>query len=315
MKIQKTIAMVLAVMFVLTAFAGCTMFRPESGNGRTADDVLRNDRTDATIAEVFETTTEEEKVIDKTQSKTEAETKKEYEVFKTTHSTWKEIPVKYLNPGESSMTLSLLPFNLKEIVEKTTFVFQGTIVGIKEYEVTWIAENGEPGGPSSSSILYVKINKELYGGSPVGDTIKIYYPFGISEVENDSIYLVEGGEYVFMTRLFDDNYMKWRENKLKEDNAIDVFESHKFADAALSENIKRTLFPIENKTIIMCSKYFNEDSDALKKTVSYVSSKSDKLVSSGPLGKDYIAFEAKNFENEFMKVFINTKNEIKKQAN
>ena len=99
-------------------------------------------------------------------------------------ATWKEVPI-----GEPRIAVgSQMPFDLRAILTGASLdaayskeskdncfnmiAFRGTIVGIKEFEYSWISDDKTERGPHNGTILEVKISKIYQGTSPVKDTFR-----------------------------------------------------------------------------------------------------------------------------------------------
>ena len=115
-------------------------------------------------------------------------------------STWKEFSIK---DGASYAYSNINNFDLKKTITDADYVFSGTVVSRKEYQVEWI-DDSETWGPFPNSVIEVRVNKEYNEKSPVnGDIVKVYYPYSLSTVFGGSFLIKDDGEYVFVTRALD----------------------------------------------------------------------------------------------------------------
>ena len=105
-------------------------------------------------------------------------------------TSWKEVPI---HEGEYRANALLVEFDLRKIMQSADYIFCGTVINRREFEVEWEDENGERRGPFPSSVLEVKINKEYCGKSPIyGDKILVYYPQSLSTVYEGSFPIQDG---------------------------------------------------------------------------------------------------------------------------
>lgn len=212
-------------------------------------------------------------------------------------ASWKEIPIK----DEKMLAHSYASeFDLKKTITDADYVFEGTVVSRKEYEVDWVDDNGEQWGPFPSSVIEVKINKEYYGKSPVeDDIIRVYYPYSLSTVFNGSVIIEDEGEYVFITRALDEEFVKQRRKEVPEDK----FEQEKYADVYISSP-SYSLMPIDDGMVFMYHDYFEWDNRIMKKVESDVSIKTNKVSSSDLVDTGwFIALNEKDFDKSFSQLF------------
>lgn len=218
----------------------------------------------------------------------------------TSVSNWNEIQIK--EGASLAKCSSVNNFDLKEIIMNTDYVFRGTVVSRKEYEVEWIDDKGEQWGPFPSSVIEVKVTKEYYGKSPVkGDFIRIYYPYSLSTIFEGSFLIKDKGEYVFITQALDEEFVERR----KKETPDDKFEQEKYADVYISHPCY-SLMPIDNETVFMYNDYFMWDKEVVKQVITDKSVKTDKMSSSKLIEKGwFIALNETDFNNAFLKLFKN----------
>lgn len=218
-------------------------------------------------------------------------------VKNTNAASWKEIPIK----DEKMLAYSYASeFDLKKTITDADYVFEGTVVSRKEYEVDWVDDNGEQWGPFPSSVIEVKINKEYYGKSPVeDDIIRVYYPYSLSTVFDGSVIIEDEGEYVFITQALDEEFVKQRRKEVPEDK----FEQEKYADVYISSP-SYSLMPIDDGMVFMYHDYFEWDNRIMKKVESDASIKTNKVSSPELIDTGwFIALNEKDFDKSFLQLF------------
>lgn len=221
---------------------------------------------------------------------------------KNSSSIWKEIPI---TEGTSFAKCNgIKEFDLKKIVTEADYVFRGIIIDRKEYKVEWIDDKGEKWGPFPSSVLEVKVTYEYNGESPVdGNIIKVYYPYSLSTVFEGSFLIKDDEEYVFLTQIFDDEFMARRKQAAPEDN----FQQEKYADVYIS-NPSYSIMAIEKGTVFMYNDYFSWDGDTMKQIKKGTSVKTNKMSSSDLIEKGwFIALDENKFDIAFSNLFKNPK--------
>ena len=314
MKNQKIIALILAMAMIMAVAAGCNA-GPE--DKKTPEDAAQAQTTTVETEAVTEEKTEEattENNSTKTSTKQNPTTQS-----KKSATVWKEVPIPY---EKRQVSYSMEPFDLEEILlgydkgmngeilyKLNTFIFKGTILNMKEYEVSWIDDEIGPIEPRNNAILEVKVNKEYYGKSPVkGDILKVGYPSSLADENFYSAKLVEKGEYIFITWILDDEYIKYAQ----EVSPSYKGENEKYADVSLSGTYYR-LFPVENGKVIMYGEYFAYNENVSKNTLPYDSANSKKLYGPELLkGGYFITLRIEDFENEFLKLIAKTEKEAVK---
>ena len=212
---------------------------------------------------------------------------------------WTEVPIKrnvyWSNPAP-------IPFELKQIVSENNYIFSGTIVGLKEFEVEWTDELGEQWGPYSHTLMEVKVNKEYHGESPVKDDIlKIFYPYSLSIDFGGSFSLEENNEYVFISRIMNEDFV----NQRKIENPYAKAEPEKHADVYI-QNYHHSFFAVDNGTVFMFNKFLSWNGEAMKK-VKFGSDITTKTMTSPELVECgwFIALGLDDFENYFTEIFKN----------
>ena len=214
-------------------------------------------------------------------------------------STWREVPIK---DGKSFANSYSTEFDLKKTITDADYIFCGTVVSRKEYEVEWIDDNGEQWGPFPSSVIEVKINKEYYGKSPVeGDIIRVYYPYSLSTVFDGSFIIKDNGEYVFISQALDEEFVQRRRKEVPDDK----FEQEKYADVYISSP-SYSLMPVDDEMVYMYNGYFGWDEQIMKKAKSEKSFKTDKMSSSELLETGwFVALDEKDFDRSFPQILEN----------
>lgn len=212
-------------------------------------------------------------------------------------SRWRETSIK---DGEFFSYTHYSEFDLKKIITEADYVFSGTVVDRKEYEVEWTDDNGEKWGPFPSSVIEVKVNKEYYGKSPVdGDIIRVYYPYSLSTVFEGSFIIKDNGEYVFITQALDQEFVERR----KKESPDDRFEQEKYADVYIS-NPSYSLMAKDNGKIFMYHDYFEWDKNNVKNITYDKSVKTDKMSSSDLIKTGwFISLDEKDFDKSFSQLF------------
>ena len=269
--------------------------------------------TDEMVATTRETKTEE---IEKTVGVETKEAEKTVETaLPKSNAVWKEVPI-VRDFNRPPLKAAWPPFDLKESITGNskdlnnytfnTYVFKGTVIGLKEYEVTWINESNEERGPFSRTIIEVRINKEYHGKLSVnGDIVRVLYTISLSDTFNDSVHVKEGVEYVFANCwVLDDTYTNYEE-KYNRDSLNSG--SREYADIILG-GTRWGLFPIEGENIILNYEYFEHDENAKRKNISYQEVKTEMLTSKESLesGK-FIVMRITDFEEEFTNLIKNAK--------
>ena len=306
---KKVTSIMLTIITTLTILAGCQgTGAKDSGKATTATPgepvIAENKTTEATTILTTEKITEEitkkeeekttdrqtEKPVDKTQTTTtgkiEEPTK---EPGKSDGAVWKEIPLEY---GVSNMFPYRMEFDFKKVMTGNDYIFSGTIISSKEYEIEYFNEKGEKEGPYKQSILEVKINKEYYGKSPTGnDIIKVLPPVTLSCNVSGDIKLRNGFEYLFMTKFFDEKHEK------------DKREPNKHADIVLRTNHNHLML-INDDIFIMNKGYFKGNDELAKKTISE-SSLSSEITDIVSVGGSFIALKREDFEKAFLEILKN----------
>ena len=228
---------------------------------------------------------------------------------KPSNAVWKEVPIK---DEPLWVGASRSPFDLKATVMGTTqdgytfntFVFSGTVINRKEYRISWTSDEGELWGSYPYSVIEVRINKKYHGKSPVaGNVIRVLYSYSLSEIFYDSVYIKEGGEYVFASNwVLDERYTN-NIAKLSPDSVNNGFTE--YADIMVG-SAWCSLLPIENGKVVSYFGYFNHDETVESKTLSPDSVKTTLLTNPDSLKNgDFIAMNLKDFEEEFLKLFEN----------
>lgn len=193
--------------------------------------------------------------------------------------------------GDSGSTSEKYNFN--------TYVFKGKIVGMKEYDFSWIDEQNGNWGPFRRSVLEVEVTKEYGGKSPVeGKTIKVLYPHSLAVLERDSVSIDKDSEYVFTNCwVMDEKYYSYEKanygrkycSVLKELNA-DVIMGGAWC----------SLFPVENNMIYAYHEFF-DNYEGAKDIIVNATAATSKLTNPDALASgDYIALDGAKFDDMFI---------------
>ncbi|MCL2018960.1 MAG: hypothetical protein FWG70_04295 [Oscillospiraceae bacterium] len=226
-------------------------------------------------------------------------------------ATWKEVPIKDATDVRTKVSSSRAFFDLRSLIKGensgdgyifNTFVFSGTIINLKEFQISWTDDEGEEWGPFSRSIIEVRVDKEYNGKTPVeGDVIRVLYPFSLSWDFDNSVRIKENGKYVFANCwVLDETYSHYNEKY----NPVAVNDgSADYADVIMG-SAWNSLLPIEDERVIFYHGYFEHDEEAKLKFLHHDSFKTDMLTSDSSLETgDYTMMNIKDFENEFSKLF------------
>jgi len=217
------------------------------------------------------------------------------EVLHRGNSTWKEIPI---NEGALVSTAIFRDFDLRDTITTADYVFSGTIISRKEYVISWVDKYGELHGSIKKAILEVKINHTYHGKSPVkGNIIKVLYPDSLSIAYKGVALAKDQGEYVFVTWVLDENYVKLREKE----SPLDGTEVEKYADVYMGTP-RYTLLPIEKGNVLAYKGYFDWNKDIMSKAKPSV--KTDKI-SYGQSDPLFVALDKKDFDTAFVQLFEN----------
>lgn len=214
-------------------------------------------------------------------------------------SVWTEVPIvdgRYVGTDPAG------EFDPKKIVTEADYVFSGTVLSRHTYAVEWTDENGEPWGPFQKSVIEVKVDKEYFGTSPSGtDRVKIYYPFSLSMTADNFFRIQDGGEYVFITKALDEEFVRYRNTHSPHDRHGQ--ENH--ADVYISDACFEVM-PIEAGSVILYHEYFSWDADVAGQVQSGNLPETDKIVSDALARQGYFAaMDAEIFDAVFPGLFLN----------
>ncbi|MCL1866554.1 MAG: hypothetical protein FWF82_04020 [Oscillospiraceae bacterium] len=279
MQIKKTVAVLLAAATVMSV-AGCS-----EAETKPAQSEKSESKTTAVTTTVGETTT----------------------TFPPPE--WIEVPVGIPRTWDTDTfsPSAQFEFDLRNTIignafgiTFNTYSFRGTVVGIKEYEVSWTDSDGRFRDSHSRSVLEVKVNEEYHGKSPVeGDIIMVSYPTSMSIVYQDSVDVKVGGEYVFAnSRVLDEIY---NESTKESDDGVT-----EHADVQVIGYV-RGLFPVDDGQVVLYAGYFSHDEDTMKKAIPMDSVNCSMLLGgSDLLEQGYcVALSLSDFESAFLKLFEN----------
>ena len=235
----------------------------------------------------------------------------------TITSVWEEVPIARSDIPNSLMSRS--PFDLRAIITGSTwyshdytyntYVFSGTIVGMKEYLHSW-TNDSDKWGPFARAILEVKITKEYNGKSPVdGDIIKVVYPFSLSDVFNNCFHILGGVEYVFVGNwVLDEKYTDYI-TKYSPYNIGSDIEKH--GDVIMGAPWC-SLFPIQDDKVIFNHAFLLHDEAAMKNLLPLDTIKQDIFTTPEVSFCDpmtmtggFVVMNRDDFEEAFLKLFEN----------
>jgi hypothetical protein len=183
------------------------------------------------------------------------------------------------------------------------FAFRGTVLSVKNYEVTWTGENDELQGPITTGIVEAKINYVYSETSPtVGETVRVRLPHCAMQMSSNSqAVLKEGGEFVFITQILDEKHERFIDN-VAPDFRI---EANKHADVVMGG--KFASFAMENDVVAVRRSFFNHD-----ERVSQMSLSQDSVRTANFSEENRRAFEGEalllsvnDFDREFIQLVRN----------
>ena len=298
------ITSLLLIAMLTLGIAGCS--EGNSINPANSDEAVRTSisvssdettaitrETDETVATTRETKTEE---IEKTVGVETKEAEKTVETaLPKSNDVWKEVPV---SPEQIGAKLTL-PFDWTRVLA-SDYVFSGTVISRKEYEVEWIDGEGNKWGPYKRSVIEVKINREYYGESPTGgDVIRIYSALPISTVLNNASLIRDNSEYVFVTKIMDDKFIDSKNAEVPDAN---YGVEKEFADVYI-EDTAHCVMSIENDYVFMNNHHFYWNEEILKKADWQLTN--DKMANP-EFSKKYgyfMALKIEDFNREFPRQF------------
>lgn len=212
-------------------------------------------------------------------------------------SIWKEIPV----PEDViySITCGMGKFDLEEIKKEADYVFRGTVVDRKQYEVSWYDEKGEQWGPFTKSVIEVKVNEEYYGTSPVsGDTIKIYYSLPIEADLDGNFKIQDDAEYVFVTKALDEEFVAMKQQTAPDDK----YEQEKHADVYIGDTCYDVM-SVEDGNVIFYKNYFADYETILSKILPKEQLQTNRMTSEYILKLHFAALGLEDFEEAISLIF------------
>ncbi len=184
------------------------------------------------------------------------------------NTVWKEVPIV---EGKCVSKTIKNEFDLRNIITNADYIFSGTVINKQEYEVSWNDNNGDNWGPFPSSIIEVKIKEIYYGESPVKtETVKVYYPDSLSTQFESSFNIVENNEYIFVSQLLDEEFVKYKNKYAPEDK----FNQEKYANVYIADT-SYNILPIKNGNVYMNKNYFSWDKDLLSQADVKIDTKKD----------------------------------------
>ena len=217
---------------------------------------------------------------------------------------WTEVPI---NEGAYKISATYFDFDPEELISEADYVFSGTVVDRKEYKVQWNDENGEIWGPYPSSIIEVKVNEEYYGKSPTaGDTIKVYYPDSLSAMIDGAFQIKDSGEYIFITRALDEQFVKEKEEKSPDDK----FEQEKHADVYISKS-RDNIISISDNSVAVYHELFKNNEYAKEAIAKEYIAPNNVLTSDLINSDEFLFFDKLDFDNAFSEVFEQTLVDLK----
>lgn len=212
--------------------------------------------------------------------------------------------VKTKNRNENIVIYSMRePFRLIDIItgkegKVNNCILQGKIIDIETYEVSWIDNSGEKWGPDDVSIISVELSRDLLENKNCEkQTIKILYPFTLSNKEQDTVVLKKGQEYVFANCWYlDDAYFNYA-RELDPSCAWENDPSLKAGDA-ISGAAWCSVFPVEDGVVYLYHEYIDKTPDIAKKVLPADQLKTSLLTSENAFTSgDFIALSYSDFNN------------------
>ncbi len=218
------------------------------------------------------------------------------------NTVWTEVPI---IEGSYKVLPTYFNFDLDNLITEADYIFCGTVVERKEYEVSWTDDNGEQWGPYPSSVIEVKINKDYYGGSHTeGDTIKVYTPESLSADIEGTLQLKENNEYIFITRNLDDAFIAEKAMNAPDDK----FEQENHADVYIT-NSRDNIISISKEGIVAYREFFGKDFVELRDTASNQLNSVDSVITNDIVeSNDYIILDKADFEIIFEDIISSRKN-------
>ena len=211
------------------------------------------------------------------------------------NTVWTEVPI---DEGAYKISATYHDFHPKELISEADYVFSGTVVDRKEYEVQWTDENGEKWGPYPSSVIEVKVDKEYYGNTITeGDTIKVYFPNSLSALIDGAFQIKDDSEFIFITRALDEEFV---DEKMK-NSPYDKFEQEKYADVYIS-NSRDNIINISDDIIAIYQGFF-ENNKYKEKSISNKDVSLNNVITSDIIeGEEFVFFNKTEFEEAFSKM-------------
>ncbi len=176
-------------------------------------------------------------------------------------TTWTEVPIGEICGVRSNFYTN---YRLRDRITETDYVFSGTVIDRKQYEVAWTDQNGDTEKQYKCAVIEVKVNKEYYGESPAeGDTLKIYVNEILDMPSDDSFMMIEGYEYIFLSKCLDEEYAA--ENSVN--NPYDKSEKEKYADVRLGD-LRSCVIPVIDDKVAVFDKLLKWNSDITSEVIS-----------------------------------------------
>jgi hypothetical protein len=311
-KIKRGVA-VLVALCILTACAEGTPSGRDSGDERTQETtVVTEPQTAGTAERTLPTTAATAISDDPTAEPIETQPPETHE---PSNAIWREVPIP---EGRVFATKTGRFFQLRDEVtgydrdyghQFNVFVFRGTVLSLRDFEITWTDIYNRERGPIIKGNVEVEINQGYSGASPVdNDIIRLALSFSVSWEISGQPDLIVGNEYVFVTKVFDEAYDDFIE-RVSPDFRIDA---EKYADVFLSGF--HSIFVVENEHVIINRRFFEHDNRVMQMALSPDSVRSvgfneNSLTSIVSLeqGGD-IALSIADFDREFSQLVQNPEN-------
>lgn len=220
----------------------------------------------------------------------------------TSNTIWTEIPI---NEGTHKVAFTYAEFDVNELIAKTDYVFSGTVIDRKEYEVQWVDENGESWGPFPSSVIEIQISKEYFGELPVdGNTIRVYYPNSLSAIVDGTFQIKDNCEYIFITRALDEQFVQERAEK----SPYDRFEQEKYADVYIP-NLRDNVIHVAENNVSVYYELFASNTSYISEAITKESVTSDSVLTPDLInGGEFLFFKKNDFEDMLSKLFESRNN-------
>lgn len=117
----------------------------------------------------------------------------------------------------------------------------------------------------------------------------------------------DSGEYIFITRALDEQFVKEKEEKSPDDK----FEQEKHADVYIS-NSRDNIISISDNSVAVYHEFFNNDNKYAKEAIEKEYIEPNNVLTSDLINSDeFLFFDKSDFDNAFSEVFEQTLVDLK----